>query len=123
MLMGDFFMGNNEPLMFIHSVSKTKNDSGQSVYDSRKDGLNNIKEDKESKVIELNNIREIQKIQNMIKLYNNNKVVVCRILTNEGEVECVPIKIEETKVLVKKTDLSTNNISLNDIKKVEIIHI
>lgn len=108
---------NNEPLMFINSVSKINNVNEDKIFDSRKktvaekEDINNL------------NIKELQKIYNMIKLYNNNKIVVCNIKTIDTEVECIPVKIEEDKIVVRKTDSTITNIDIKKILNVEIIHI
>ena len=108
---------NDEPLMFINSVSKINKDNEEKIFDSRK----NVVKKKED--INDYNIKEIQKIYNMIKLYNNNKIVVCNIKTIDTEVECIPVKIEDDKNVVRKTDSTITNIDIKNILNVEIVHI
>lgn len=108
---------NDEPLMFINSVSKINKDNEEKIFDSRK----NVVKKKED--INDYNIKEIQKIYNMIKLYNNNKIVVCNIKTIDTEVECIPVKIEDDKIVVRKTDSTITNIDIKNILNVEIVHI
>ena len=108
---------NNEPLMFINSVSKMNIDNEEKIYDSRKKVINK-KED-----INNYNVKEIQKIYNMIKLHNNNKIVVCNIKTIDTEIECIPVKIEEDKIVVRKTDSTITDIDMKSIVNVEIVHI
>lgn len=117
--MGDFMFNDNEPLMYINSITKTSGENGQSVFDSRKQTVYKEKEEK----IKVIYTKELQKIENMIKLYNNNKVVVCKIFLEDEEIECVPVKIENNNLYIKRTDSSINNISMENIRKVEIIHI
>ena len=69
------------------------------------------------------NVKEIQKIYNMIKLHNNNKIVVCNIKTFDTEIECIPVKIEEDKIVVRKTDSTITDIDMKSIVNVEIVHI
>ena len=56
----------------------------------------------------------------MIKLYNNNKVVVCKLFLEDEEIECVPVKIENNNLYIKRTDSSINNISMENIRKVVV---
>ena len=119
-----FFMKyNNEPLMFINTVNTKNKLNGQTVYDSRKETKSIEEEIGFKKENETLNLDILSKLENMVKQYDENIVIICKIkLTNETII-CIPMAIKEGRLLARKIDSEQINIDLNQIIAVEKIRV
>lgn len=123
-------MLNSDPLMFIETVTTKGLPQGRTVYDSRYDTIKKEKQplDDKNEVVEeviINkelNTEVLNKLDNVVDLYQMSKPVICDIITISERFEGIPFYKDDEKLLIKQNgeDVSIN---LQEIQEVLILRI
>lgn len=109
---------NKGPLMFINTVNtEIKNTNEQEIFDSRVDK----KKKKNNENIDKTKSFEERKIKNIIEMYNNNKPILCNIITINEEIIGIPYKLLDNILYLKLSETEEKEINLDDILDVIII--
>jgi hypothetical protein len=145
-LLGDKMKDIPDPLMFIHTVTTKKDGKVQDYYDSQEPHENKItftppEEKRELGVqpeenppsldqpvveqdltlespVPVQDMLDI-KINNIIRMYNNNRPVDCIVITDH-ETECTPYALENDELIVKINE-EESRVKLSDIRDIYIV--
>ncbi len=112
-------MLNSEPLMFIVSANTSIVNSNQQVFDSRYDVKKGTTQKDGAPPI---NLKIQEKISQLIKLRQTEKLVWCKIILNNVNYEGIPWEVKDEN-LVLKTTTTDVLIPIKDIIGVIILNI
>lgn len=103
----------NKPLMFIASVNNVANPTNQDIFDSRN------KED--NKTFKSMNPLEERKLNNIIKMHEKGRPVLCDIYMENEVITATPFKKENEFLKVYITEEEIRDIPLKKISKLVIV--